>query len=676
MSTDHNPPANASQRTSTGLLATAAVALVAAAIMLFLTSAQSVIFRTDPADAHISAGGLTFNIGGNFLFLHGEHQVRAEANGYQPLTATIQVSDQGTQEIALKLEPLPGNLVVKSDLTDMSVTIDGEAAGTVPGTLREISRGRHLFEFSKYRYFSQQQDIDIEGLGNTQSIDIALQPAWGELTLDTVPSGADLYIDNHLIGKTPLTTEVLETGSQLKITAPGYKPVEQSITVNAGTRGVHPPIVLAVADGTLLLTSSPSGASITIDNQFRGTTPATVELKAFQSHKIELFLEGYLKTSRAVSLEPEQQTAVNIALTENSGSLRITVKPADATISVNGVASGKPDSSGQQTLTLPAKPHQISVAKAGYKSQQISVTPRPGHQQALTIELLTLQQDYWATRPATLTSPVGGTLKLFRPNDQFMLGAPRREPGRRANEAERLVALQRPFYLATHETTNAQYRRWKADHSSSALRGNTLDMNDQPVAAVSWQDAALFCNWLSRQEKLPLFYRVEEGEVVGVNWDAEGYRLPTEAEWAWAAKLDNNANPRRFPWQGDIYPPEQVVENYADQSAASLISFTLSNYSDGFPVSAVIGRFPANPKGLYDMGGNVAEWTNDYFDVRPNTSTVDTDPRGPEQGVQHVVRGASWALASRTELRLSYRESGSDGRMDVGFRVARYVDKP
>ena len=109
---------------------------------------------------------------------------------------------------------------------------------------------------------------------------------------------------------------------------------------------MHPPIVLAVADGTLLLTSSPSCASITIDNQFRGTTPATVELKAFQSHKIELFLEGYLKTSRAVSLEPEQQTAVNIALTENSGSLRITVKPADANISVNGVASGKPDSSG------------------------------------------------------------------------------------------------------------------------------------------------------------------------------------------------------------------------------------------------------------------------------------------------------------------------------------------
>ena len=94
-----------------------------------------------------------------------------------------------------------------------------------------------------------------------------------------------------------------------------------------------------------------------------------------------------------------------------------------------------------------------------------------------------------------------------------MLGAPRRQPGRRANEAERSVALKRPFYLATHETTNAQYRRWKDQHSSTAIKGQTLDMNDQPVARVSWQDAALFCNWLSRKEGLPPFYIIEESRI-------------------------------------------------------------------------------------------------------------------------------------------------------------------
>ena len=257
-----------------------------------------------------------------------------------------------------------------------------------------------------------------------------------------------------------------------------------------------------------------------------------------------------------------------------------------------------------------------------------------------------------------------------------MLGAPRRQPGRRANEAERSVALQRPFYLATHETTNAQYRQWKEQHSSTAIKGQTLDMNDQPVAKVSWEDAALFCNWLSRKEGLAPFYNVEQGRVVSVNWDASGYRLPTEAEWAWAAKIDLRSKSHIFPWSNDLFPPLKINDNYADKSASAFLTFTLPNYNDQYPVSAVVGSFKANSKGLYEMSGNVAEWVNDYFDIRPRRGEPQLDPRGPQQGNKHVIRGASWALASRTELRLSYRDSGNDGRIDLGFRIARYVDKP
>ena len=75
------------------------------------------------------------------------------------------------------------------------------------------------------------------------------------------------------------------------------------------------------------------------------------------------------------------------------------------------------------------------------------------------------------------------------------------------------------------------------------------------------------------------------------------------------------------------------------------------------------------------MSGNVAEWVNDYYDVRPSRGDAVLDPTGPAKGTRHVIRGASWALGSRTELRLSYREAGVGGRLDVGFRIARYVDK-
>jgi len=75
------------------------------------------------------------------------------------------------------------------------------------------------------------------------------------------------------------------------------------------------------------------------------------------------------------------------------------------------------------------------------------------------------------------------------------------------------------------------------------------------------------------------------------------------------------------------------------------------------------------------MSGNVAEWTHDYYSSQPSRGPAELDPTGPAQGNRHVIRGASWALASRSELRLSYRDGGMDGRMDVGFRIARYVDK-
>ena len=514
--------------------------------------------------------------------------------------------------------------------------------------------------------------MEIEGLGKTQAIDISLQPAWGQVEFSTVPEGAELFIDERLIGQTPLSAEVLETGSQLSLKAPGYKTLEQRVTVKAGSKVEHPLIEMIVADGTVAINSSPQGASITIDKQFKGTTPLDVAVTPFAKHRIELFLEGYLKAKQSVSVKPEQQTQVSLNLTPNIGTVRLNITPDDAAILVDGKRRG----SGSQTLSLNAKPHSISVEKSGYETKSMTVTPRPGHQQALTISLLTLQQAYWASRPAAIKTSVGGALKLFQPNEQFMLGAPRRQPGRRANEAERAVRLERPFYMAINETTNAQFKRWKDQHSSTAVKGQTLDMSDQPVANVSWEEAALFCNWLSRKEGLPVFYIVDNTRITGANWDAHGYRLPTETEWAWAARIDQTSTSHVFPWANELYPPIQLSGNYADQSARGFLSFTLPNYNDLYPVSAMVGSFAANSKGLQDMSGNVAEWVNDYFDIRPNRSEPEVDPRGPEQGNKHVIRGASWALASRTELRLSYRDSGTDGRIDLGFRIARYVDKP
>jgi formylglycine-generating enzyme required for sulfatase activity len=92
-------------------------------------------------------------------------------------------------------------------------------------------------------------------------------------------------------------------------------------------------------------------------------------------------------------------------------------------------------------------------------------------------------------------------------------------------------------------------------------------------------------------------------------------------------------------------------------------------------VSAPVGSFAQNPNGFHDLEGNVSEWVNDFFEIRPVRGEPLLDPMGPESGDRHVIRGASWARAARSELRLAYRNAGSDGDLETGFRIARYVDK-
>jgi formylglycine-generating enzyme required for sulfatase activity len=202
--------------------------------------------------------------------------------------------------------------------------------------------------------------------------------------------------------------------------------------------------------------------------------------------------------------------------------------------------------------------------------------------------------------------------------------------------------------------------------------GVSLNDDHQPAVQVSWQQAAAFCNWLSAKEGLPAFYRQSNGIVTGYNPAATGYRLPSEAEWDWAARASGQTL-LLFPW-GEKFPPTVAVENYADNTSAAVTGQILDNYKDGHVVSAPVASFPANQHGLYDMGGNVSEWAHDVYTISRANGPVQKDPLGGQTGDNYVIRGASWTQAKLSELRLAYRDYGQAGRNDVGFRIARYAE--
>lgn len=254
------------------------------------------------------------------------------------------------------------------------------------------------------------------------------------------------------------------------------------------------------------------------------------------------------------------------------------------------------------------------------------------------------------------------------------MGGSRREAGRRANESLRLVELTRAYYLGVKEVTNAEFRRFLASHDSGAAGQHSLNADDQPVVNVTWDEAAAYLNWLSKRDSLPPAYEWRSNAIVAVVPPTIGYRLPTEAEWAYAARYDLGQKPRKFPW-GDGFPPTGASGNFADRSAKDVVPNVLEDYDDGYPVSAPVGRFPSNASGLFDLGGNVAEWCHDFYALYPNAANkLVKDPLGPATGKHHVIRGSSWRHASITELRLSYRDYRNESRNDLGFRIARYAN--
>jgi len=191
---------------------------------------------------------------------------------------------------------------------------------------------------------------------------------------------------------------------------------------------------------------------------------------------------------------------------------------------------------------------------------------------------------------------------------------------------------------------------------------------------VTWEEAARFCNWLSARESLPPAYVERGGTLELIRPAKTGFRLPTEAEWAFVARYPDGTTPQKYPW-GDSLPLPAETGNYGDASAESLLSGSLAGYDDGYPATAPVGSFAPNSLGLFNLGGNVAEWVQDYYTVYPSgRAGSDRDPLGPESGFDRVVRGSSWMDTVVAELRLSYREAESDARPDLGFRIARYAE--
>ena len=646
----------------------AAVGLAAAGALWFVFTAKSVRFETTPESAAVDVDAvLALQLADVHLLRRGTYRVRAAAPGYAPQTARIRIGGQRSQTVPLALAKLPGQVAFDIEPPGAAVALAGAEAplGTAPLEV-ELPAGPHTAHVSHPRYQTATVAYDVVGKGQRQTVTAALAPNWADIAIPTDPPGAAVAVDGADVGlRTPGPVPILAGERRIRVALPGYEPWVDILHVVAGRTQRLPLVRLKPAAASVRIASDPPGATITIDGSYAGETPLVVGV-APGRHALRASKAGYAPASKPVDTAAGGTADVSFALAPLLGAVAIETQPTNADLWLDGERHGPAGG----TVMLPARAHEIEIKLPGFASYRKTVVPQPGFTQELKVRLLTLEEARLEALKRVRRTSQGHELVLLRPTE-IRLGASRREPGRRANEVLRPVQLTRLFYLGRHEVTNQQFRAFAAGHSSGAYQDITLDQPLQPVVGVSWLEAALYCNWLSRQDGLAPFYAVEFGRVTGFDANALGYRLPTEAEWAWTARHRDDADPRRFAWGPKLPPPERHG-NYADRAAAHLVARTIFGYNDNYNVSAPVGAFPANGKGIHDLGGNVAEWTHDYYEI-PEPAAV-ADPLGPAEGEYHVIRGASWRKGTITDLRLSFRDYGADGREDLGFRIARFAE--
>jgi formylglycine-generating enzyme required for sulfatase activity len=571
------------------------------------------------------------------------------------------------QVLRVVLVKAPGVLLVDTGGVGGKASVNGGPSTPVPGAVRAPAGVQELLVRAP-KYADARVRVEVQGAGIQQAVRVKLEPAYAAVTFTTLPAGASVRVDGDELGRTPLTIDVGAGHREAVLTLAGYAAFTANFTVIAAQPQQVGPVPLHPPPAMVEFISEPAGAQVSVAGQFRGRTPLVLTLDTTAAQLIAVSKLGYATLERSLRLEPGSQRRERLVLVPQLGDVAFSGTPADAQLLVDGELRGV----ANQVLHLPAAPTTIEVRREGLESFSTTVTPRAGFRQDVKFALLSVAERKAAALPGLRRTALGQELRLM-PVATFTLGSPRREAGRRSNEAQRRVELRRRFYLGTREVTNAEFRQFNKEHLSGIFKQETLDLDNRPVVNVGWGEAAAFCNWLSARDGLPLAYAQQEGRWVLLEPATTGYRLPTEAEWELAARWDGSAPSRKYPW-GAALPVMARSGNYADAQAVYLAQSVIPDYDDGFRVTAPVGSFAPNTLGLYDLGGNAAEWTTEVYQVYAEGGEVAVDPVARGTGTQWTVRGAHWLSFAPGELRVAWRDNNGSPRQTVGFRLARYAE--
>lgn len=517
--------------------------------------------------------------------------------------------DQPRKELQFALRPAFGSVMVTSTPSGALVFLDEKQVGQTPLTLDRIASGSHSLRLQAPQYAVERRNVSVAD-GQTANVAVTLAARFAEITVQA-PQGAVVTVDGDRKGSGTLSWRQGEGLCDIVVSMAGHRDARRQLEVVAG-RAQTVQLTPQPIYGSASVDSDPMDAEIWIDGKQYGVTPNVVERLLVGSHTLVLKKSGCADLQQQFSVEEGKEASLSVKLPTGRSVRFMSEKPG-----MRIIVDGKELGTTPLTAVVGFGHHSVSAMRGGdiidVRDLDITSAGAP-----LTMAFSDFNQTFTVNGVQfTMVAVEGGTFTMGATSEQGSDALDFEKPAHQ-------VTLSN-YYIGQTEVTQSL---WKAVMGSnpSNYKGDNL-----PVEQVSWDECQVFIQKLN--------------QLTG-----KQFRLPTEAEWEYAARGGRKSRGYKYAGGNDI----GLVAWYKGNSG-----------NETHPVATK----QANELGIYDMSGNVWEWCSDWYGDYQSSSQ--SDPQGPSSGFFRVSRGGSY-YCNAGICRVSYRcNCAPVGRYcDLGLRLS------
>ncbi len=567
------------------------------------------------ADVYIGAGTDTPEYVGTTPFQkkypYGNYNYSIRKNLYHNYVGIFELNQAKIQE-TMALKPAFGRVSITSTPSDARVEIDGvDGSLTTPCTSGNLKSGKYTVRLTRDKYSPEVRQVTIAD-GETAQLSVPLAANFAAVTINSL-DGAEISINGKTVGRGSVTQELGEGVYDVQVVKAHHRSASRQIEVFANkpqTIAINPSPIY----GSLDVMTTPIGARVVIGGKDYGESPLSIDRILEGDYDVVLSKAGCATVTQRVTIVEGKTADVSSTLPQGRA-IKITCAQTGARIFVDGKDMGMAPFVGSLSFGT----HQVYATADGKKTLVKTIDVTNGVGEMSPIALSFFGNRIFTVKGVTFTMVAvdGGT---------FTMGATAEMKYSYDKEKPTHQVTLSSYLIGETEVTQAL---WKAvmGRNPSKFKGD-----DRPVERVSWLDCQEFIKRLN--------------ELTG-----EIFRLPTEAEWEFAARGGNKS---------------RGYNKYSGNDKDITVAWLLGN--SGGKTHDVATKL-ANELGIYDMSGNVIEWCNDWYGNYSSNSQI--NPTGPTSGKGRVGRGGGCfceAMFCRTSYRQSYASVYSS--YDFGLRLA------